>query len=314
LGSQVETRSVKESARTSFDLADAMELGMASEATDSFMAPMRKDELENRLLIECAEDAARYVLTTEKSEPLLVAQVSKNTGNINMYIPTGGDPPKCADPAFTMSPANAHQREWVLTCNRCECCEYLPPSRLRCSKAACRRTLGHIRSKCIMTNGCKMMHMEVDVPALRDDGTPEIWCNRKEKELERSPRPSATSSTSSADSSPRSSGPSAGIAMSSPAGRAASAHLAGGKLLLESRQPRWSPKLKSLILDFFGRCDLASTRNFQLQLATLSDQAGRRKPELLHGKVGDNTYVLDYRYPLGMAQAFAIALATKDWC
>jgi len=83
---------------------------------------------------------------------------------------------------------------------------------------------------------------------------------------------------------------------------------------LESRRPRWSPRLKSLTLDFFGRCSKASPKNFQLQLLG-ADQtcASQETVQLLFGKIQDNLFVLDYRQPLGMVQAFAAALSTKDW-
>ena len=34
---------------------------------------------------------------------------------------------------------------------------------------------------------------------------------------------------------------------------------------------------------------------------------------MLFGKIDEDEFVLDYRHPLGMAQAFAVALSTKDW-
>ena len=81
---------------------------------------------------------------------------------------------------------------------------------------------------------------------------------------------------------------------------------------MESRLPRWSKRLQSLALDFRGRVKCTSAKNFQLQLP-------REKPckegdvELLFGKTAANTFVLDYKHPLGMAQAFGIALSTRDW-
>jgi hypothetical protein len=72
--------------------------------------------------------------------------------------------------------------------------------------------------------------------------------------------------------------------------------------------------LKSLTLDFFGRCSKASPKNIQLQFPG-ADQTGvsQEKVQLLFGKIDDNLFVLDYRQPLGMVQAFAAALSTKDW-
>merc|ERR1712124_9502 len=68
----------------------------------------------------------------------------------------------------------------------------------------------------------------------------------------------------------------------------------------------------AVALDFQDRATCTSAKNFQLQLP-------REKPckegdvELLFGKTAANTFVLDYKHPLGMAQAFGIALSTRDW-
>merc|ERR550514_1788918 len=84
------------------------------------------------------------------------------------------------------------------------------------------------------------------------------------------------------------------------------------QLSLVSKRPRWSASRKSLTLDFRGRCSKASAKNVQLQLGGASNEK-TREPELLFGKTGDNTFVLDYRRPLSMAQAFAIALSVNGW-
>lgn len=84
------------------------------------------------------------------------------------------------------------------------------------------------------------------------------------------------------------------------------------QLSLVSKRPRWSASRKSLTLDFRGRCNKASAKNVQLQMEGAPNHKGT-EPELLFGKIGDNTFVLDYRRPLGMAQAFAIALSVNGW-
>lgn len=75
-----------------------------------------------------------------------------------------------------------------------------------------------------------------------------------------------------------------------------------------TRMPKWNARRKTLSLDFFGRCSLASSKNFQLQKPDCPDQV-----KLLYGKVGDNQFVLDYHRPLGMIQAFAAAVSTNVW-
>jgi len=77
---------------------------------------------------------------------------------------------------------------------------------------------------------------------------------------------------------------------------------------LTTRKPKWNARKKTLSLDFFGRCSLASAKNFQLEVAGKPD-----KLKLLFGKVGHDKFVLDYSRPLGMIQAFAAAVTTTVW-
>jgi len=190
-------------------------------------------------------------------------------------VPTGGDPPVAVGPAFTMTAEGSRQERWTLFSERCECCEYLPQPRSCCS-GACRRELAHISHAREDIGRGTVMAMEVDIPTLCEDGSPSIWCTRAGGEW--------------------------------------------GKKRLESKKPVWSPRIKSLTLDFYGRCSRASPKNFQLQLpgaaaaARAPGREGRpREAELLFGKIDDDVFVLDYKHPLSMAQAFSIALSTKDW-
>lgn len=81
-----------------------------------------------------------------------------------------------------------------------------------------------------------------------------------------------------------------------------------GGSVLTSRRPKWNARQKTLTLDFRGRCSMASAKNFQLEAENDSS-----KTALLFGKVASNKYVLDYRHPFGMVQAFAAALSATHW-
>mmetsp|Transcript_83762 Transcript_83762/g.237570 ORF Transcript_83762/g.237570 Transcript_83762/m.237570 type:complete len:308 (-) Transcript_83762:138-1061(-) len=256
----------------SFDLADAMEQGLAQEMTTAFVTPPGEDAETQTLLVVPSEDRLEYALMSQEGEAVLLARVNKegkkgDNCKVDIYVPAGGDPPVAVGPAFTLSPQSAtHNCEWRLTSDRCECCEYLPSAQACCSKI-CQRELLHVRHIREEIGRGLIMTMEVDMPALRADGTPDIWCARR-----------GGSSTQD-------------------------------KICLESRRPRWSSRLKSLTLDFYGRCSMASAKNFQLQ----AKGSRSKEAELLFGKVADDTYVLDYKHPLGMVQAFAIALTTRSW-
>lgn len=83
---------------------------------------------------------------------------------------------------------------------------------------------------------------------------------------------------------------------------------AGATVQLGSKRPVWSKKLKSLTLDFGGRCDKASPRNFQL--CPLDDED---ESLMFFGKIARNFYNLDYAKPMGAVHAFAVAISTQHW-
>lgn len=99
-----------------------------------------------------------------------------------------------------------------------------------------------------------------------------------------------------------------------------------------TRLPTWNEDMQSYTLDYGGRARLASAKNFQLELADDQNKAaglpkvsekrkGRRSNKrssmdgvlLQFGKYDDETFNLDYSYPLCGLQAFAIALSTSGW-
>jgi len=84
------------------------------------------------------------------------------------------------------------------------------------------------------------------------------------------------------------------------------------EVALTAKRPRWNPKHRSLTLDFYSRCSMASAKNFQLE----DPKAPASRPgkyTLLFGKIAENRFTLDYRHPLGMVQAFAAALSASHW-
>lgn len=78
------------------------------------------------------------------------------------------------------------------------------------------------------------------------------------------------------------------------------------RMELSSLRPKWNEKLKSLCMDFKGRVEAASAKNFQLCM-------GDDKVVLLYGKKSDGTFALEFEHPLSAAQAFTIALTTMYW-
>lgn len=77
---------------------------------------------------------------------------------------------------------------------------------------------------------------------------------------------------------------------------------------LITKLPVWNERVESLVLDFQGRTVQASAKNFQLALED--------EPEHVvcqYAKIGTDTFGLDFKYPLTVAQAFAMSLTTLHW-
>ena len=91
-----------------------------------------------------------------------------------------------------------------------------------------------------------------------------------------------------------------------------------GPLVLKNKAPRWHEQLQCWCLNFRGRVTVASVKNFQLIAdgQATAAQAGASSEHdkiiLQFGKVGKDTFTMDYRYPLSAFQAFAICLSSFD--
>ena len=99
-------------------------------------------------------------------------------------------------------------------------------------------------------------------------------------------------------------------------------------LRLRTKVPEWNEEMQSYTLDYNGRARLASAKNFQLEatpggglddLAKPKSQrrsrrsAAQAEVRMQFGKYDDDTFNLDYSYPLCGMQALAIALTTSNW-
>ncbi|XP_061370780.1 tubby-like F-box protein 7 isoform X2 [Gastrolobium bilobum] len=87
-----------------------------------------------------------------------------------------------------------------------------------------------------------------------------------------------------------------------------------GYTILKNKAPRWHEHLQCWCLNFHGRVTVASVKNFQLVATVDPSQPGGKGDEetvlLQFGKVGDDTFTMDYRQPLSAFQAFAICLTS----
>ncbi|XP_057782416.1 tubby-like F-box protein 3 [Salvia miltiorrhiza] len=77
-------------------------------------------------------------------------------------------------------------------------------------------------------------------------------------------------------------------------------------VVLRNKAPRWHEQLQCWCLNFNGRVTVASVKNFQLVAGDGEDVI------LQFGKVGKDTFTMDYQYPLSAFQAFALCLSSFD--
>ncbi|XP_077053909.1 TUB like protein 1b isoform X2 [Siphateles boraxobius] len=76
---------------------------------------------------------------------------------------------------------------------------------------------------------------------------------------------------------------------------------------LRNKTPVWNEDTASHVLNFNGRVTQASIKNFQIVHSKDLDYI-----VMQFGRVADDAFTLDYRYPLCAVQAFAIALSSFD--
>lgn len=65
--------------------------------------------------------------------------------------------------------------------------------------------------------------------------------------------------------------------------------------------------MQAFVLNFNGRVDKASVKNFQL-----IDNEDETRIYLQFGRVGDQEFTLDFQWPFSPLQAFAVALSSFD--
>lgn len=78
-------------------------------------------------------------------------------------------------------------------------------------------------------------------------------------------------------------------------------------IVMFNKPPRWNEELNAYCLNFNGRVTEASVKNFQL---VTEDNQGY--VILQFGKIGRNTFTMDYQWPMSALQAFGICLSSFD--
>lgn len=81
-----------------------------------------------------------------------------------------------------------------------------------------------------------------------------------------------------------------------------------GMMTFFNKPPKWNERIQAFVLNFNGRVDRASVKNFQL-----IDDQDENTVYLQFGRVGEKDFNLDFQWPFSPLQAFAIALSSFDY-
>lgn len=76
---------------------------------------------------------------------------------------------------------------------------------------------------------------------------------------------------------------------------------------LTNKKPRWNDQVGAYVLNFNGRVTMASVKNFQLVLPDDHETV-----ILQFGRVGKDSFTMDFRFPISPIQAFAVCLSSFD--
>eukprot|EP00050_Salpingoeca_kvevrii_P018871 m.79535 g.79535 ORF g.79535 m.79535 type:complete len:422 (-) comp8186_c0_seq1:226-1491(-) len=78
-------------------------------------------------------------------------------------------------------------------------------------------------------------------------------------------------------------------------------------LSLGNKQPEWNEETASYVLNFYGRVKMASVKNFQIVHETDPNYI-----IMQFGRVDQQSFSMDFQFPMSAIQAFAIALSSFD--
>ncbi|XP_023348185.1 protein king tubby 1 [Eurytemora carolleeae] len=80
-----------------------------------------------------------------------------------------------------------------------------------------------------------------------------------------------------------------------------------GILELQNKTPVWNDETQSYVLNFHGRVTQASVKNFQI-----IHESDLEYIIMQFGRVAEDIFTMDYRYPMCALQAFGVALSSFD--
>jgi hypothetical protein len=259
-----------------FDIADTLEQGLACEVVTDFMHPLRRSSKLWRFNMVRSEDKLQYHLFTEEGFFLMYAQALPEARKIQFYLYNPDD-------EELASLFNASRPAFTMSWNESrtewrivqERCEncQFSPRHLSCECSG-KQQVAFIRHFQRQEDESIFNLMEVRTPSLLSNDSRVVWCPKL--------------------------------------GRGD----LGAEFLKETcewqqlvtKAPVWNDAVGSLVLDFKGRTVIPSAKNFQLSCGSSQDQVVCQC-----GKIGNDKFSVDFKYPLSVIQAFGISLTTIFW-
>eukprot|EP00747_Dinoflagellata_sp_TGD_P065756 gnl/TRDRNA2_/TRDRNA2_154491_c0_seq3.p1 gnl/TRDRNA2_/TRDRNA2_154491_c0~~gnl/TRDRNA2_/TRDRNA2_154491_c0_seq3.p1 ORF type:complete len:343 (+),score=61.61 gnl/TRDRNA2_/TRDRNA2_154491_c0_seq3:185-1213(+) len=277
----------------------------------SVSTPVLPGELLTKCLVITPTDfSAEYHLTSETGDPLLTARFFRREQRIEFLrgasaapseaaqSPSASSSPRRTRPAFTMNYIESMD-EWCLLQGKCEHCVHRP-RHLTCEYQGKGQQVARIQHSREKVHEAFVHCATVHLP-----GPAAIWCPvRTGRDLGRSPKRATSRPQAQSDGAASSSSPN--IERSQ---LVQQEHDTEESILLPSKRPKWDSEVESLVLNFKDRKVKTSPQNFMLC------EGPDQESEIVfqHGKLGSNTYFLDFKHPLSPVQAFAISLTSLLW-
>eukprot|EP00746_Dinoflagellata_sp_MGD_P025494 gnl/MRDRNA2_/MRDRNA2_159989_c0_seq1.p1 gnl/MRDRNA2_/MRDRNA2_159989_c0~~gnl/MRDRNA2_/MRDRNA2_159989_c0_seq1.p1 ORF type:complete len:304 (+),score=50.00 gnl/MRDRNA2_/MRDRNA2_159989_c0_seq1:88-999(+) len=257
-----------------FDIADCMEKGLAREVSTEFVHPLRRSSKLWRFHVIRSEDKLDYRLYSDDGDFLLFAKTIVKDRRIDIFMYNPSeDKAPLYDPKRPAFSVSYNEGKTQWTLVKEQCELCQFRSKHRSCDLLGKQQLASITQYREPIGDGIFNCMNINIPGLYSDGTRVVWC------------------------------PMAGYGDLSQANGASDE-----TLTLITKKPEWNEEVESLVLDFKGRCVTASAKNCQVALRQKTDQVICQ-----YGKIGPSTFSLDFRFPLGVVQAFAISLSTMFW-
>lgn len=310
--SMVSDASTADLESSAFDIADDLEKGYAPEVvlTNNVRHPGAPRENLERCSIIYQESTDEFHLMSEGLDLLLIARYLARERRFEFFFSSEAASPTSANPAASPSskserrrpaflmPYNEGADEWTLLQTRCECCVHRP-RHLTCEYMGKGQQVVRIQHSRRRVGKALVHHVNAHVPPLVGETQSAVWCPALTGKDLGSRSPSALPRARSGSLSPK-----------KDRTRLPQSPEGDEPVQLCSKLPAWDSEVESLVLNFQGRNNLSSSpRNFMLCVGPLQDS----QPIMQHAQIGTNTWCLDFKYPLSVVQAFAIAMSSLDW-